>query len=75
MAEDLPIPCGAARMHAGGVATKTGLVRIGLEEGDSGESGGQDMEAHDQLVIGNVIEAVAADDEVVGIGKVWEIPH
>jgi hypothetical protein len=62
-------------MHAGGVTAKTGLVRIGFEEGDSSEAGGQDMEAHDQLVIGNVIEAVAADDEVVGIGKVREIPH
>lgn len=75
VAEDPPVKIGAPGVHAGGVAAEAGIVGIGFEKGDTGKERSQDMEAHDELVIRDIIEAVAADDEVVGTGESGEIPE
>ena len=73
LAEDLSIPSSAAGMHAGCVAAQSGFVRIGFEEGDSCKMVGEDVEAHDEFVIRDIIESIAADDEVVGIAEIGKV--
>jgi len=75
MAENFAVEGGAARVHAREVTQKLRIGRIGLQKGDAIQAGGQELQADDQLVIGYVIEAVAADDEVVGAGQVGEMPE
>ncbi len=75
VAEDPPVKTGAPGVHAGGVAAKAGIVGIGFEKGDTGKERSQDMEAHDELVIRDIVKAVAADEEVAGTGESGEVPE